>query len=165
MPVNDQDRITHTFNREYFDRQIEIEWQTQLALSAPLAVALVQIDYFNEYREIFGSLKADSCLKKIADSLSLEPPVDQKHLSRFGPEKFSIISTEVDLPQTEEWGKWLTDTVYSLKIPHGHSLHAPFVSVSVGICLCLPSPENNLSVLIENTYNSLSIARQDFSRG
>jgi len=68
--------------------------------NSPLSIIILDIDYFKLYNDNFGHIEGDSCLEKVAQTLSTIPKRPFDLVARYGGEEFLIV-----LPETEDAGK------------------------------------------------------------
>jgi len=58
------DGLTNISNRRFFDNTFQKAWNISLRERMPLALIILDIDYFKSYNDTYGHLAGDQCLKK-----------------------------------------------------------------------------------------------------
>lgn len=126
------DGLTGVANRRQFDEALSREWRRCLRLRKPLALLMIDVDFFKQYNDTFGHQSGDECLKTVAAALQgqLRRPADI--VARYGGEEFAAI-----LPDTSQEGAMrvaesLRAAVQDLSLPHLIS-PAGVVTVSIGV--------------------------------
>ncbi|MFN3586691.1 MAG: diguanylate cyclase, partial [Moraxellaceae bacterium] len=61
-----RDGLTNVSNRRMFDQVLEREWASAYRTSQPLALVILDIDYFKQYNDHYGHIAGDDCLCKVA---------------------------------------------------------------------------------------------------
>jgi len=86
------DGLTGVFNRRYFDQQLSVEVARARRTSSPLALIMLDVDFFKRYNDRYGHQAGDDCLRLIAATLkeSLRRPGDL--VARYGGEEFGVSS-------------------------------------------------------------------------
>jgi len=64
-----RDSLTGIFNRRYFDERLERAWERHRASKLWLSVVLVDVDHFKPFNDLYGHVKGDECLVRVADAL------------------------------------------------------------------------------------------------
>lgn len=128
------DGLTGIANRRHFDAQLEREWQRALRNGTPLALVLMDIDYFKEYNDRNGHPAGDQCLKQVAGILRDVTRAPTDLMARYGGEEFVSL-----LPETDEAGagavaQRVMEQVENLQIRHPASQVADHITLSIGIC-------------------------------
>ncbi len=70
-----EDSLTQIANRRAFDLRFNSEWKRCSRENIPLAVVLLDVDFFKVYNDTFGHLAGDDCLKKWRVLLKAQPNV------------------------------------------------------------------------------------------
>lgn len=125
------DCLTGIANRRFFDETYDQEFRRAQREDLPLALLIVDIDYFKEFNDNYGHQAGDRCLKLVANELErvLKRPADM--IARIGGEEFGIL-----LPNTtdgEVVAKQCRAAVERLNIEHRGAGELAFVTISVGV--------------------------------
>ncbi|WP_181969900.1 diguanylate cyclase [Paraburkholderia sp. DHOC27] len=93
------DALTDTANRRRFDQALVLECNRAARHRHPLALLLVDIDFFKMLNDRYGHPAGDRCLVSVALALQSALPRSGDLLARYGGEEFAAI-----LPATDEAG-------------------------------------------------------------
>lgn len=132
------DGMTGIPNRRSFDWLFEQEWKRHLRTNLPLSIALLDVDFFKQYNDVFGHLAGDDCLRSIAQAIqtSLRRPGD--FVARYGGEEFALILPNTDQAGAARLAEAIRMHVRGLQIPHSRSSVSRFVTISIGMTTCVP---------------------------
>jgi diguanylate cyclase (GGDEF)-like protein len=126
------DALTGLANRRQFDEYLQREWLRAKRNGAPLALLMIDVDFFKSYNDRYGHPAGDQCLRSVADVLRrvVHRPADL--LARYGGEEFVIL-----LPDTEPSGgccvaRYAVEAVRAAQLAHDGSPFDRRVTVSVG---------------------------------
>jgi diguanylate cyclase (GGDEF)-like protein len=127
------DGLTGVYNRRYFDRQLAMEMARSVRNQSPLALIMLDVDFFKRYNDHYGHLAGDDCLRQIATTLKdgLRRPADL--VARYGGEEFACILPETEFNDAMALACELELRIREKKIPHAHSDAAPVVTISLGV--------------------------------
>jgi diguanylate cyclase (GGDEF)-like protein len=127
------DSLTMVPNRRAFSEVAAREWKRAIRDRSPIALLLIDIDFFKLYNDHYGHLEGDRCLKKVAQALNTCIREGIDFFARFGGEEFVACLTNCDHDEALLLAKRLCTTVSGLQLPHPGS---PWkvVTVSVGVC-------------------------------
>lgn len=155
-----QDGLTGVANRRMVDSFLEIEWAQALVTQQPLAVVLVDIDYFKQYNDLNGHLQGDECLRRVAQALRGAAGRARDLFGRFGGEEFVLV-----LPNTGEAAaltiaERCRELVAAKEIPHQGSEAGPIVTVSVGTGAQVPDRADTLSEFLNRVDARLYEAKR-----
>ena len=127
------DGLTGVFNRRYFDQQWAIETARSVRSKSPLALIMLDVDFFKLYNDFYGHQSGDDCLRRVALTLkaSLRRPADL--VARYGGEEFACILPETSFDDAMQMARDLEANVRLLAIPHEHSNTEGMVTISLGV--------------------------------
>ncbi|NTV89219.1 MAG: diguanylate cyclase, partial [Clostridiales bacterium] len=133
------DGLTGIPNRREFDLFLEQEWNSSIRTRLPVALLMIDIDYFKQYNDNYGHLAGDDCLRQVAQALRGCLSRSTDIVARYGGEEFACI-----LPRTNVGGaviiaERLRECVENLGIRHDYSNAGRCVTVSVGVSIAVPS--------------------------
>ena len=128
------DGLTGIANRRCFDQTLQLEWQRAARDSKPLALLIIDIDFFKSLNDAFGHPYGDACLVGIAAALHSALPRASDLAARFGGEEFAAI-----LPATDRAGALAVAHKMQEAIAAATIAHAPsrggLVTASIGLVL------------------------------
>jgi diguanylate cyclase (GGDEF)-like protein len=135
--LSTQDGLTGVANRRLFDETLALEWRRAARARVPLALLMIDIDYFKAFNDAAGHQAGDECLRRVARTLLDAVNRAGDLVARYGGEEFAVLLPETDAPRAEHFAKLLRERVESMQIPH---LNSPFglVTVSVGVTSVIP---------------------------
>ncbi len=154
------DGLTGIANRRTFDKMVDKEWKRALRQERPIALAMIDIDYFKPYNDHYGHQEGDDCLKKVARCIanSLKRPGD--FVARYGGEEFVIIFPEITGENATTIADLVRKAVADLKLPHELSKAGDYVSISVGVAVTVPLPGSSHTELIKKADSALYQAKE-----
>jgi diguanylate cyclase (GGDEF)-like protein len=158
------DGLTGVFNRRYFDQQLSIEVARAQRAQAPLALIMIDVDYFKLYNDRYGHQAGDDCLRRVAQTLkdSLRRPADL--VARYGGEEFACILPETGFDDAMAIAHELEARVRQQAIAHEDSGTAKIVTVSLGVAGRVAHASSDASALLSLADAQLYLAK-DSGRG
>jgi len=158
---SERDALTGAYNRGHFIDQFPRDLRRSLREREPLALLMVDIDYFKVYNDAFGHQKGDECLQAVAHAMqrALKRPAD--YLARYGGEEFVVV-----LPNTTAAGalfvaEAIRSEIATLRMPSPES-NDRFVTVSIGVAAFNPELDDFRSeVLVRRADDALYQAKRE----
>ena len=157
------DELTGIPNRRSFFEHLDREWRRQLRAgdeAQPLALLLIDIDYFKRYNDYYGHPAGDRCLKRIAGLIRDFAKRPGDLAARIGGEEFVLLLPETDLEAARELAERMRERVAEEGITHLDSPAADFVSISVGVASMRPRPGARPSELVHMADRALYEAKR-----
>lgn len=124
--------MTQLFNRRQFDTDLGLAWSKAIFAKAPVALLMVDVDFFKRYNDTHGHPAGDACLVKVAQALSETASAHGGMAARLGGEEFGLLLPGHELALAVAVGEALCERVRAAGIEHQASGVAAHVTVSVG---------------------------------
>lgn len=132
------DGLTSIANRRRFDEYLEGEWKRNLREGCPLALILLDLDYFKQFNDHYGHGAGDECLIQIAQALAHSVNRSSDLVARYGGEEFVVLLPGTDFSGAMKVASRIQKNIYALDIKHEYSEVAPMVTVSIGTAMTIP---------------------------
>jgi len=158
--LNHRDGLTNIPNRRLFDEQYDKELSRAKREKLPLAIIMIDIDYFKLFNDFYGHQKGDDCLKKVALTLAKGPHRATDIVCRYGGEEFVMILPNTNARAAMKVAESLRLSVEALQLPHKDSKASVHVSISLGVAAGVP----NEHCLIDQADEALYAAKQSRNR-
>lgn len=158
--ISSSDNLTGIANRRYFEEALSIEWRRARRHSNPVALLMCDVDYLKLYNDTYGRTAGDTCLRKLAATISRHSERPSDTVARYGGEEFAVILAETTIGGALMVAEKIRTGVEELRIPHPSS---PFgqVSLSIGIASAAPGFDNPPDDLILAANKALHRAKQE----
>lgn len=127
------DALTGIPNRRSFDDALKREWLRARRAREPLALVLVDVDFFKLYNDHYGHPAGDHCLRRVARALKAGCMRPADTVARYGGEEFALVLPHTPTLGAEHVARRLLDAVEGLSLPHAGSSIAEVVTISAGI--------------------------------
>lgn len=165
---SETDALTKLPNRFRLNAYSEEAFERAMSERSPLAVEILDIDYFKEYNDNYGHQAGDRCIASIAKELQ-KMQDDKIFVARYGGDEFIIIYENMTEQAVREKAEDLKKRIMDLQITHEYSKSLPIVTVSQGICYDIPRGENRnwdfLSCADNRLYRAKKANRNNISMG
>lgn len=153
------DRLTGIANRKRFDLVLAREWQRASRDRKPIALLIVDADFFEMYNAHYGTAAGDECLRQIANRLANQPHRHYDLVSRFEGGRFSVLLPGASGDAVERIGEEVRAEIAELEWPHERSQFGR-VTVSVGYATMLPNADLKSELLIAAADAALAVAKR-----
>jgi diguanylate cyclase (GGDEF)-like protein len=154
------DGLTELANRRRFDDVYDLEWQRARRSGQPLSLALLDIDSFKQFNDLYGHPAGDRALRAVARvaGSTMRRPADLA--ARYGGEELVLLMPETDAVQALQIAQALREAVAQLMIAHAGSAAAPCITVSIGGASLDPARPESSAALFEAADVQLYRAKQ-----
>lgn len=152
------DGLTGVANRRRFDEAVAREWARAARENTPLALLMIDLDYFKAFNDNYGHQAGDLCLQRVAGALHdcAVRPADL--VARYGGEEFVALLPATDLPGAIRLAEQMRATVDALGIVHaGSSLER--LTLSIGVACERPSASSSHEMLLQSADDALYRAK------
>ncbi|MBF0128823.1 MAG: diguanylate cyclase [Alphaproteobacteria bacterium] len=148
-----RDYLTGLYNRRFLFSHGDAVWAERSRTSAPLAVAMMDVDFFKKVNDTHGHDAGDAVLKRVAKLLAARflPP---SLVARMGGEEFCVLVPGADDAEARDILEALRRDVENAVIEvEGHVIR---VTISIGACTTL---EGSLEAMIAKADSGLYRAK------
>ncbi|MBE9033115.1 diguanylate cyclase [filamentous cyanobacterium LEGE 11480] len=154
------DGLTQIANRRQFDTYLEQEYQRQRRTQQPLALIMLDVDYFKRYNDHYGHLRGDECLKQVAQVLQqvVKRPTDL--VARYGGEEFVIVLPLTDTAGAIVIAETVQQTLAASQYAHQASEISDYLTLSIGIAAVPQIPTEQATDLVATADQCLYQAKQ-----
>lgn len=88
---NSEDGLTGLFNRRHFDHQLTVEFRRAWRNKQPVALIMLDIDYFKPINDTHGHMIGDQILVALAERLKQTVRRPSDGIFRYGGEEFALL--------------------------------------------------------------------------
>jgi len=135
------DALTGIANRRAFAEALDLEWRRMMRHEMPLALVLMDVDYFKRFNDSYGHVAGDQCLRAVAQAVAGHARRAGELAARYGGEEFAVLLPHTDLAAARALAERICASVREQRIPHAASEVAPHVTVSIGVASIGKIPE------------------------
>jgi diguanylate cyclase (GGDEF)-like protein len=128
------DYLTGLKTRGYFEQQLELELKRCERKKAPLALLMIDIDFFKPLNDRYGHHVGDQVLRDVA-SLLTKDMREIDTVARYGGEEFVIILPETSAASAARVAQRIRRSVENAKFFAGSSATVEQLTISIGIAL------------------------------
>lgn len=153
------DPLTGISNRRRFTSAFEVEWKRALRRQEPIAILMIDIDFFKGVNDLHAHAHGDDCLVRVAHALRGELRADDL-LARYGGEEFILLLPRTDLAGAETVAKRMQLAVDGLRLINSASTFDRRLTVSIGVSATRPEPGIAASALIAAADHALYAAKR-----
>ena len=153
------DGLTQIANRRRFDDYLSSEWQRHQREQNPLALILIDIDYFKRYNDSYGHQGGDDCLVRVAQAIALVPERPTDLVARYGGEEFAVILSNTDKEGAIKIAEAIQEAIAMLAISHESSEVSTQVTLSIGVVSFVPTTNLESKTVIAHADQALYTAK------
>ncbi len=159
------DALTGLANRRRFDKVIQSEWNRMRRAGQPLALLMIDADYFKAYNDRHGHQAGDKALAAIADRIASAICRASEFSARFGGEEFAVVLPGESIAGALAIAERIRANINSLR---GQQSSQPDVTptISIGVASVMPQAGLTPEDLIKRADLALYQAKdrgRDFS--
>lgn len=151
------DGLTGLANRRRFDEVLESEWSRAMRAEQPLALAMIDVDWFKKYNDHYGHLAGDECLRCVAKLLADKVRRGGELVARYGGEEFVLIAPATDGAAALIMANTFCQAIEALALPHQLSAFG-HVTISIGVAALIPgkgqTPESLVKLADDTLYRA-----------
>ena len=153
--LSDIDGLTLLLNRRHFLELMENRWKQSQRDKKPIALLIIDVDYFKEYNDNYGHLAGDEVLRRIARVLKGNVRQSYDFVGRYGGDEFVVLLNNTDSKTAQRVAECLAEKIDLLQIEHQYSPIHNRETVTIGVASMVASPELSLEELFRRADNAL----------
>ncbi|MGA4637605.1 diguanylate cyclase [Pseudomonas solani] len=153
------DALTGIANRRHFDEVLQQEWHRAQRTAEPLALAILDVDWFKRYNDHYGHPAGDACLQRIAQVLASTVSRSSDLVARYGGEEFVFLVPMTDAAGAQGIAQRLVQAIEELALPHELSTFGR-VTVSIGVAAMVPGQGEAAETLLQRADAALYEAKK-----
>ncbi|MDD2684684.1 MAG: sensor domain-containing diguanylate cyclase [Gallionella sp.] len=153
------DGLTGIANRRRFDQVLESEWNRAARSGQPLALALIDVDWFKKFNDHYGHQAGDDCLRHVADVLAASVCRTSDLVARYGGEEFAFIAPATDADSALTMARKICEALHARGLPHEKSDFG-CLSASIGVAVMIPKETDKADVLLKAADAALYRAKE-----
>jgi diguanylate cyclase (GGDEF)-like protein len=153
------DALSGLSNRRGFDSRLAADWQRAGKLHRPIALLMIDVDYFKLFNDRYGHVEGDVCLRRISKLLRETAKGEDDLPARYGGEEFALLMPGVDVDAALNAGERLRRAVEGLCLTHASSPNGQ-VTISIGVVSLIPGVAQDAEHLVEAADIALYAAKR-----
>lgn len=134
------DELTGASNFRAFRVRLEEQRRQHIASKLPLAVIMVNVDYYNEYNMLYGQDIGNRTLTTIAHLMMGEIVQNEEVVARMNGAEFGILLPGISCEAARMMMEKVMQRLKEQNLTHEKSKISSVVTLSIGIC-CAPMSE------------------------
>jgi two-component system chemotaxis family response regulator WspR len=156
-----EDALTGLANRRALDEHLQSEWRRSVRDQLPLSFALIDLDYFKLYNDLYGHVRGDECLRTVATAIAGRARRPGDLVARYGGEEIGMLLPNTSEEGARAVGEGLRRVIEALALPHAGRIDSEaVVTASVGVATLVPRLADEARTLIEAADGALYQAKR-----
>ncbi len=152
------DTLTALPNRRAFDSRLALEFGRSRRQGHPLALLILDVDFFKRYNDRYGHPAGDVALQALASVLRQACARSVDLAARTGGEEFAILLPSTDIAGAVDIARRIQRLLNTRALAHEDSDVSPWLTVSIGIATVNMVDESPHS-LVERADRALYTAK------
>lgn len=128
-----RDGLTNIYNRRHFNTLLPQMIKTSKRKNDLISFAILDIDFFKQYNDIYGHQAGDNALIKVAASIENSLHRSDDYCFRLGGEEFGVLFKLENAEDCKLLAQTIRKNIENLHIEHSGSSISPYLTVSIGL--------------------------------
>ena len=154
------DPLTGLPNRRSLDSRLKVEWHRAIRDRQPLSFLMIDIDHFKKYNDLYGHQHGDAVLRTIAAAIRVSVKRNLDFVARWGGEEFAVVLPDTAVEGVMSVAGQIRAEVERTDIPRADSGTSKGVTISIGVCVMIPTLEDTMDTLIAHADDALYLAKE-----
>ena len=155
------DALTGIPNRYRLEQHAQKVFEHAIAEKIPVAVEILDIDYFKQYNDNYGHQKGDLCICRVAKEIQKLAEKDDIFCARYGGDEFILIYEEYSREAVVILTEKLKRSIRDLNMEHAFSEAQRYVSISQGICYDIPDADRTMKNFLQKADDLLYQVKEE----
>jgi diguanylate cyclase (GGDEF)-like protein len=138
LQLSIEDPLTGIANRRFFDANFDNELRSSIRRASPMALGLIDVDYFKLFNDVYGHQAGDECLRSVALTIKTSLSRAGDFVARYGGEEFVVLLPETEIEGGKLIGERIRSSIENVRIPHSASKVSDVVTISLGMTVLVP---------------------------
>ncbi|HAG93442.1 MAG: hypothetical protein CMK83_26765 [Pseudomonadales bacterium] len=154
------DPLTGLFNRGALNQKLTHLTEYAYREQKTITLMLVDVDFFKYFNDLYGHLKGDDCLVKVATALArnCQRPLD--FAGRYGGEEFLLMWFDAAPNEARTFAEKTKRSIDQLAVPHNASEISDIVTISGGMVTGVPTRPHLAEAILHQADQSLYRAKE-----
>ena len=139
---SEHDALTGMNNRYKLNEWYELAFYRAYTNGTPLAVEILDIDFYKRFNDNYGHQAGDDCLIRIAEAIRSMEEYPNVFTARYGGDEFVLIYEDYALEDVDKMARILRNKIHDLNVEHKFSEIGDRVTISQGIFYRIPVGSN-----------------------
>ncbi|MEJ2516009.1 MAG: diguanylate cyclase [Gammaproteobacteria bacterium] len=157
--VDPLDRVTGLYNHRKFEAELERTWFICAREKRPIALFDFAPDFFDFYRETFGSTAADSCLRMVGRAISGCFRRASDVVARTDEVRFCALAVDMDGEKAMAHADRVISRARELSIHNPRSPGGRFLTLSAAVAVTEPGPGGGLEAFADGARRARESAQ------
>lgn len=138
------DALTKLGNRFQLNDYFERVYQKALIKRVPIAIEILDVDYFKEYNDNYGHQSGDTCLVTVANVLEYMKRWHNVYCARYGGDEFIVVYQNQSQQEVLDNAARIRQKLEAADLEHQFSKAGTKVTLSQGICWGIPDGSSRM---------------------
>lgn len=152
------DSLTGLANRRHFDEVLAEEWNRSIRHTQPIAILMIDADFFKAYNDRYGHQAGDLCLQTIASVIKERVHRPGDLAARYGGEEFCVVLSECGIDAAMQIANEIHKSIELLDLLHEDSTYG-HITVSIGVASVIPVITQSSAELLKKSDQALYKAK------
>lgn len=154
------DPLTCISNRRRFDEAFDEAWRRAMRRRTPVAMLIIDVDFFKGINDLYGHGYGDECLVTVARVLGQQVGRPDDLLARYGGDEFVLLLPETDMKGANTVAKRIHAAIQPLAIVNRASPFNGRMTLSIGIGVGDAKPGMDAAALLDSADRALYEAKR-----
>jgi diguanylate cyclase (GGDEF)-like protein/PAS domain S-box-containing protein len=154
------DKLTGLLRRSYFEDLLQRDWALAQRESRQLTLITFDLDFFGQYRDVFGRQGADQCFRRVAKVIAGCFRRSTDLCGRWDDDQIIALTVGMDEAEAAKFVGGVLTRVRDLAIHHPRSSVCRYVTISAGVGTLVPAAEGGKEQLTDAAQNALQRAKE-----